>query len=242
MWGAIDIELYEHYNNPINGSLHIVVPGKFIAFQGPHDLGELAYLDDQRGCRSIGPAFVVQVLLDLGVSDVIRLNEPCYDPAAFTDHGLRHHDMEFPDCTPPPDAVAAAFLRVAAAARGAVAVHCKAGLGRTGTLIALYMMKHHGFTARAAMGWLRIVRPGSVIGDQQRFLCAMDAEPDPAPPLPAAAAAGGGGVESPPTATGDACAGAGLGGGDRSPAALARQVSEGMRRNLRVVVAVATGS
>ena len=46
----------------------------------------------------------------------------------------------------------------------------QAGLGRTGTLIALYLMKHHSFTALEAMGWLRLVRPGSVIGPQQHFL------------------------------------------------------------------------
>ena len=37
------------------------------------------------------------------------------------------------------------------------------------------MMKHHGFTAREAMGWLRIVRPGSVIGEQQDYLCRVEA-------------------------------------------------------------------
>uniref|UniRef100_A0A7S0QPB4 Tyrosine specific protein phosphatases domain-containing protein n=1 Tax=Cryptomonas curvata TaxID=233186 RepID=A0A7S0QPB4_9CRYP len=46
-----------------------------------------------------------------------------------------------------------------------------AGLGRTGTLIALYMMRSCGFAPRGAMGWLRIVRPGCVIGEQQHFLC-----------------------------------------------------------------------
>mmetsp|Transcript_52774 Transcript_52774/g.138842 ORF Transcript_52774/g.138842 Transcript_52774/m.138842 type:complete len:148 (-) Transcript_52774:114-557(-) len=40
------------------------------------------------------------------------------------------------------------------------------GLGRTGTLVAAYMMRYHGFTAREAMGWLRIMRPGSVMGEQ----------------------------------------------------------------------------
>ena len=53
---------------------------------------------------------------------------------------------------------------------GALAVHCKAGLGRTGVLICAYLMKHYGFTAEEAIGYIRICRPGSVIGPQQKFL------------------------------------------------------------------------
>ena len=39
-------------------------------------------------------------------------------------------------------------------------VHCKAGLGRTGTLIGLYVMKHYKWTAAEFIAWNRIVRPG----------------------------------------------------------------------------------
>jgi hypothetical protein len=41
-------------------------------------------------------------------------------------------------------------------------------------LIALYMMKHLRFSAREAMGWLRVMRPGSVIGEQQHYLCEVE--------------------------------------------------------------------
>ena len=43
----------------------------------------------------------------------------------------------------------------------AFAVHCKAGLGRTGTLIGCWLMKHYQFTHNECIGWIRVCRPGS---------------------------------------------------------------------------------
>ena len=172
MWGQIDQDEYSHYDRPINGDLHEVVPGKFVAFKGPKDLGGKAYSDDERGYRSFSPSHYADIFNDLGVKLVVRLNEPEYNAEDFGQKGIQHLDLEFEDCTAPPADVVDQFMAAAEAA-GSVAVHCKAGLGRTGTLIALYMMKHFDFSGREAMGWLRIMRPGSVIGEQQHFLCGM---------------------------------------------------------------------
>jgi cell division cycle 14 len=186
-WGDIDIEQYEHYDHPLQADMVEVVPFKLIAFRGPKDLGGARYIDnDAQSTRRFGPEHFAGAFQDLDVSDVVRLNAPEYDAGVFGAAGIRHHDLYFEDCTVPPTDVVDAFMRIVDAATGVVAVHCLAGLGRTGTLIGLYMMRTHGFTAREAMGWLRIMRPGSVIGDQQQFLCTVERRFDVARQLPQA--------------------------------------------------------
>ena len=170
--GGFDVSDYEQLDCPLNADLHDVVPGKFVAMRGPVALpAGRTYEDTAGGSRSFSPAHYADILRQYDVQVVVRLNEARYDAAEWEAEGLALADLPFDDCTPPPPVVVAKFLAIAEGVPGALAVHCKAGLGRTGTLIALYMMKHHGFTARQAMGWLRIVRPGSVIGPQQQYLC-----------------------------------------------------------------------
>lgn len=41
-------------------------------------------------------------------------------------------------------------------------------------LICCYLMKHHGFSALEALGYIRVCRPGSVIGPQQNFIIAQE--------------------------------------------------------------------
>jgi cell division cycle 14 len=169
---GFDLEEYLNYDSPLNADMHVVVPDKLIAMRGPVDVKggglwrDVVGLDGTFRCRNFSPHHTAETLQQFDVRLVVRLNDPAYDTRPLHEAGIATVDLPFEDCTVPPVEVVAKFLAVVEGLPGAVAVHCKAGLGRTGTLIGLYMMKHHGFTAREAM-----VRPGSVIGPQQQFLC-----------------------------------------------------------------------
>lgn len=105
---------------------------------------------------------------------VVRLNKPQYEKQKFIKGGIKHIDLYFLDGSTPPDDIVEKFLEAAESEKGAIAIHCKAGLGRTGSLIALYCMKHFGFPAAAFTGWIRIARPGSILGPQQQYLITME--------------------------------------------------------------------
>ncbi len=53
---------------------------------------------------------------------------------------------------------------------GTLALHCKAGLGRTGTMACLLLMQELAMTPAQAIAWVRMCRPGSVSGVQGTFL------------------------------------------------------------------------
>ncbi len=54
-----------------------------------------------------------------------------------------------------------------------VMVHCAAGIGRTGTILASYLIKYQKMTAKDAIEKIRNERPGSVQSDAQEMAVSM---------------------------------------------------------------------
>jgi cell division cycle 14 len=206
---SFSVDEYERLSRLEHGDVSWIVPGKFIAFSGP--------LSNRRelspGVFTMLPQEYVNLFQRLGVTCVIRFNNKCYDRKVFTRAGIRHVDLFYEDGGNPTDAILQvghpfdttlfphrciiasnfgifqSFLQICEQETGAIAVHCKAGLGRTGTNIAAYLIKHYGYSARESIAWCRICRPGSVVGPQQQYLISMESRlRAAAPPAPASAA------------------------------------------------------
>ncbi|CAI2733836.1 unnamed protein product [Schistosoma spindalis] len=162
---TFDLQEYEHFEKVENGDLSWIIPNKFLAFCGPHSQTKI-----ENGYPLHSPEAYFPYFRKRNVTTIIRLNKKVYDAKRFTNAGFAHYDLFFTDGSCPSDHIMNRFLEICENVSGAIAVHCKAGLGRTGTLIGCYLMKHYKLTSREVIGWIRICRPGSIIGPQQHWL------------------------------------------------------------------------
>ena len=162
-----------------------VLPGKFIRLRGevfddwPVLADRLERLDKglerlDKGDSTNAASHYLDALKDKNVSTIMHLSSIEYSEAAvFKRAVFNHFDLPFEDCQVPSDSIVDEFLRIAKEARSVVAVYdtvqtlCLQGRARTGDeLIALYLMKHHGFTAREAMCCMQICSPGTMLALQ----------------------------------------------------------------------------
>ena len=151
-----------------NGDLNWIIKDKILAFAGPQYRRAVT----REGCYTLTPADYIPYFQRKNVGLVVRLNKKQYDENDFRSAGIEHFEQYYLDGSCPTyeilGKVVTAFESVPV--DKGFAVHCKAGLGRTGTCIGAYIMKHYKFTAPEVIGWMRICRPGMVIGPQQHYL------------------------------------------------------------------------
>ncbi|EQC34192.1 hypothetical protein, variant 1 [Saprolegnia diclina VS20] len=161
---TFDVDGYEAM--AAENDMHWIVPQKLVALPGP--TSQPAGSDRTRFPQRVDD--VALKLKALGVSCVVRLNDATgYDARKIVAVGLRHVEMPYADGGTPSEESLTTFFSICDREKGALAVHCEGGLGRTGTTIAAYLIYRYGFTAPEAIAWCRLCRPGSVLGQQQHF-------------------------------------------------------------------------
>jgi cell division cycle 14 len=183
-----DLEEYERYERVDQGDFNWLTPD-FLAFASPQH-SPVAPIAPSSPLYSTLPTTleavdahpklpgpfknVLKHFSERNIGLVVRLNSELYSPSYFTALGIEHLDLIFDDGTCPALSVVRKFITLAhemiTVQKRGIAVHCKAGLGRTGCLIGAYLIYRYGFTANEIIAYMRFMRPGMVVGPQQHWL------------------------------------------------------------------------
>lgn len=185
---TFDLDEYERFERVEQGDFNWITPD-FLAFASPQSspaartpegTDAWAALPKTLAAVDAHPTLaqpfknVLRHFTERNIGLVVRLNSVLYNASYFEALGIQHIDMIFEDGTCPPMSMVRKFVRMAhemiTVKKKGIAVHCKAGLGRTGCLIGAYLIYRHGFTANEIISYMRFMRPGMVVGPQQHWL------------------------------------------------------------------------
>lgn len=133
----------------------------------PHNFG---YLGLSRIAGSGHPGFgtrlaeTLAALREEGIEAILTVFEEPLDAPVLQEFGMKALHLPVPDFSPPtPEQIdrAMEFVETHARPDSGVLVHCYAGYGRTGTILACYLVAR-GMSAEAAIDEVRRIRPGSI--------------------------------------------------------------------------------